>query len=333
MSLVELTILPSLEWRAAILVAALVLDALLGEPDWLWSRIKHPVVVIGAVIDGFENRLNMPEASGFRKRLYGIVTVIALLALFGFVTVAMSIGLTSHPYLMTIQVVPVAFLLATRSLHDHVDAVANALRDSGLEAGRRAVSMIVGRDPEQLDESGVSRAAIESTAENFADGVVAPAFWFLIAGLPGIVLYKVINTADSMIGHKTDRHRAFGWAAARLDDLVNLIPARLSGMLIAGGAALRGLNARNSLAVMWRDAGKHASPNAGWPETAMAGALGIALAGPRKYAEYTSTDPWLNERGRKESTADDIGVAVRIMIMATVLMTALVATLLIVPLR
>lgn len=327
MTLFDLAIIPPLEWRAAILVTAVILDAWLGEPAWLWRRLNHPVVMMGAAIGWCDAQRNTPAQTPLKRRMNGVLTLLALLFLFGIPAAAVSSVLSSNGYLAALQVIPVAVLLASRSLHDHVNNVAIALRDSGLEAGRRMVSLIVGRDPEQLDESGVTRAAIESTAENFADGVVAPAFWFLIAGLPGIVLYKLINTADSMIGHKTERHREFGWAAARIDDLANLIPARLSGVLIAVAAALRGHDSRRSLRIMWRDAGQHASPNAGWPETAMAGALGIALAGPRQYAEYMSTDSWLHEEGRKTTDETDVFAAVRLMTMATAVMTALVATL------
>jgi adenosylcobinamide-phosphate synthase len=181
-----------------------------------------------------------------------------------------------------------------------------------LPAAREAVSMIVGRDPEALDEAGVCRAAIETTAENFSDGVVAPAFWYLVAGLPGIAVYKAVNTADSMIGHRTSRHAAFGWAAARLDDLLNLIPARLAGLLIVTAAVLTGANARGAWSAMRRDARHHRSPNAGWPEAAMAGALGVALAGPRRYGGGPVEDAWMNAGGRTDARPEDIGAALRL---------------------
>jgi adenosylcobinamide-phosphate synthase len=166
--------------------------------------------------------------------------------------------------------------LAQRSLFDHVNNVLTSLRAGDLAASRERVSLIVGRDTRQLDATGVSAAALESLAESFNDGIVAPAFWFLIAGLPGLFAYKVLNTADSLIGHKEERWRAFGWAAARADDVANLVPARIAGALLVF-AGMGGLG------VMFSDASKHASPNAGWPEAAMAGALGIRLGGPATY--------------------------------------------------
>jgi adenosylcobinamide-phosphate synthase len=177
-----------------------------------------------------------------------------------------------------------------------------------------AVSRIVGRDPEALDEAGVCRAAIESTAENFSDGIVAPAFWYLIAGLPGILAYKAVNTADSMIGHRSDRYRAFGWAAARLDDLLNYIPARISGALLTAAAPAVGGSAKGALNAMLRDARKHRSANAGWPEAAMAGALGLALAGPRIYASGRVEDAWMNASGRPNAKPSDIASALRLLV-------------------
>jgi len=197
-------------------------------------------------------------------------------------------------------------LIAQRSLYEHVADVAAGLERDGLEGGRRAVSMIVGRNPQTLDEAGVSRAAIESLAENFSDGIVAPAFWLGVGGLPGIAAYKAINTADSMIGHRTPRHLAFGWAAARLDDLVNLPASRLTALLLVTSAVFdRQAHAGGAWRAVKRDAGKHGSPNAGWPEAAMAGALGLRLAGPRVYGETRVEDHWMGD-GRAEANAADI---------------------------
>ncbi len=196
-------------------------------------------------------------------------------------------------------------LLAQRSLHDHVRAVADALQTGGLEAGRTAVSMIVGRNPASLDEAGVARAAIESLAENYSDGVVAPALWLAIAGLPGGVAYKAINTADSMIGHRTARYAAFGWAAARLDDLINLPASRLSALFLILGALATGASPLGALRAIRGDAHRHRSPNAGWPEAAMAGALGLRLAGPRVYGDTLVDDAFMGS-GRREVTAADI---------------------------
>jgi adenosylcobinamide-phosphate synthase len=218
-------------------------------------------------------------------------------------------------------------LIAQRSLYQHVVRVRTAFADGGLAEARRAVSMIVGRDPDQLDEAGVCRAAIESCAENFSDGVVAPVFWLALLGLPGLIAYKAINTADSMIGHLSPRYASFGWAAARLDDLVNLIPARLSGLLVAAVAPVAGGATATALKMMWRDAAKHRSPNAGWPESATAGALGLALAGPRRYGERVVDDAFLNAGARKEATAGDIGRALDLLNAACLLQAAVYAAL------
>ncbi|MDD7908457.1 adenosylcobinamide-phosphate synthase CbiB [Pseudovibrio exalbescens] len=299
-----------------IVVLALLLDALLGDPDWLWKRFPHPVTVIGKAIDWTDKRLNTNDLSSQVRRLNGLL-------LTGSLTVgALAIGYILQDLLEEIPFGEVliaalgAILIAQKSLYEHVAAVRDALRTNGLEAGRAAVSRIVGRNPQALDESGVSRAAIESCAENFSDGVVAPVFWFALLGLPGILAYKAINTADSMIGHKTERYQEFGWASARLDDLVNLPASRLAGLLICVGAFAVGTAPKKAFSVMMSDAGLHRSPNAGWPEAAMAGALGIALAGPRHYASYSVDDPYMNEMGRKSASHEDITKALKVMFFA-----------------
>ena len=271
---------------------ALILDAIFGEPDWLWRRIPHPAVLMGRAVGWVDARFNQ----GDQLYLKGVGAVLLLIAL----SLVVSIPLSWSGFHGVFEVAGAAILLAQRSLSQHVNAVAAGLKVS-LAEGRARVAMIVGRDPETLDESGVARAAIESAAENWSDGVIAPAFWFLIAGLPGIVVYKMINTADSMIGHRNEKYAQFGWAAARLDDVMNLIPARLSGLLICliGGR-------HKALKVMWRDAPKHKSPNAGWPESALASTLDIAVAGPRVYDGVTTDDPYLNPEGRRELTEVDI---------------------------
>ncbi|MGH6959089.1 MAG: adenosylcobinamide-phosphate synthase CbiB, partial [Dongiaceae bacterium] len=214
------------------------------------------------------------------------------------------------------------------SLYRHVAAVAEALEAGGLPAGRYAVSHIVGRDPEQLDDAGVSRAALESLAENFSDGVTAPLFWGLLLGLPGLLAYKAINTADNMIGHRTERHEAFGWAAARLDDLVNLLPARLAGATLAAAAAfLRSTDPAVAWHTMRRDAPKHRSPNAGWPEAAMAGALSLALNGPRAYHGEFIDDPWMGAGGRSDATPGDIRRGLRLYVIACGLQAGAIALL------
>jgi adenosylcobinamide-phosphate synthase len=204
-----------------------------------------------------------------------------------------------------LEALMIAVLVAQRSLHEHVAAVAAGLARGGLDGGREAVRQIVGRDPTSLDAHGVARAAIESLAENFSDGVVAPVFWYLLLGLPGLFAYKMANTLDSMIGHRTPRYRAFGWAAARLDDVLNTVPAPLSGVLLAVAAvfAKKG-RPGHALMIMLRDGRKHHSPNAGWPESAMAGALSLALAGPRRYAEGLVADPWLGDGSARAGVSD-----------------------------
>jgi adenosylcobinamide-phosphate synthase len=272
--------------------------------------------------------LNRPAWSERRRRLAGVAAVLALATLVLAVTVPLTMACRAWtagwPEAWLIESVLAATLLAQRSLGEHVAAVAEAL-DQSVPDGRRAVAKIVGRDPEALDGPAVARAAIESLAENFSDGVVAPAFWLAVAGLPGIALYKAINTADSMIGHLSPRYRAFGWAAARLDDLVNLPAARLTALLIALGAVLTpGASPGNALSTAWRDARSHRSPNAGWPEAAMAGALGLRLAGPRVYGGEPVADAWMGQ-GRADATASDIEEALALYRRACLVAMALVA--------
>jgi len=274
---------------------ALALEAGLSYPRPLFERIGHPAAWLGAAVDALDRALNLGDKEERRGR--GFVALLLLLL------PCWAFGAVLQGLLGSLGVIPLAVvsstLLAQRSLYAHVEAVARALERS-LEDGRAAVGKIVGRDVAALDEAGVARAAIESLAENFSDGVVAPAFWMALLGFPGALLYKAINTADSMIGHRSERHQDFGFAAAKLDDLVNLPAARLSALLIAlaaGGVATR------ALACVARDASKHASPNAGWPEAAMAGALGVRLGGPRSYAGAAHDGAWLGD-GR-----DDLGPA------------------------
>jgi adenosylcobinamide-phosphate synthase len=299
---------------AELALTALAIEAVFGYPDALYRWIGHPVGWIGALIAWCERAWNRHELSFARRRVLGLATLLLLLAVSGLSGAAIFL-LAQHflPGLASMLVCGAAAssLLAQRSLDAHVRAVADALEQKGIEAGRHAVSMIVGRDTQNLDEAGVSRAAIESLAENFSDGVVAPLFWLLIAGLPGAISYKAINTADSMIGHKSDRYLAFGWASARIDDLVNLPASRLSALwLVLGSLALSGLSPRGAIITLWRDAAKHRSPNAGWPEAAMAGALGLRLAGPRAYHGTMLDDHWIGE-GRETASAQDIRMALR----------------------
>ena len=282
-----------------LLLIALVLDAILGEPDWLWNRFPHPATLMGRCVEWLDDRLN----HGKNRRNAGILAI-AILTLGA---LALSLLIKSIPDAGLLEAILAAILLAQRSLTDHVSQVAEALRSSLLE-GRRAVSMIVGRDPEELDESAVARGAIESAAENFSDGVIAPAFWFLIFGLPGIVIYKIINTADSMIGHRNERYEEFGWATARLDDIINWVPARLTGGLICLARW-----SKSGWDAMLADAQHHRSPNAGWPEAAMAGVLGIAISGPRSYNGAMTDLPWVNGSGRKPLDPTDIEASVRVL--------------------
>ena len=275
---------------------AMLLDAVAGEHRLLRLGAPHPVVIAGNLIGFLERRLN----TGEHRRGKGAVAL--TLALIPGLLISVPIVLWQHGWMLEILIG--AMLIAQRSLVDHVMAVADGLSTS-LAEGRRQVSMIVGRDPKSLDSAGVARAAIESAAENFSDGVAAPIFWFAVAGLPGIVTYKIVNTADSMIGHRNERYREFGWAAARADDLLNLVPARLSGALFAAVGS-----SKAAVPVMFRDAPKHRSPNAGWPESAMAAALGVALAGPRRYGDQIVDDPYMNADGRREATARDIRRAI-----------------------
>ena len=289
-----------------------VIEAAVGYPDRLFRAIGHPVAWIGRVITWCDRRWNSGSDSEIQQRLQGVVLLLLLVV--GSLLTGLLIWRVLHilvpaiPALVLAAVVA-SSLLAQRSLGSHVVAVADALEARGLAAGREAVAMIVGRDTRSLDEAGVCRAAIESLAESFSDGVVAPLFWLTVAGLPGALAYKAINTADSMIGHKTWHYLHFGWAAARADDLMNLPASRLAAVWLALGALLRpGLSAGRALVTAWRDAGQHESPNAGWPEAAMAGALGVRLMGPRSYGGALVDSPWLGD-GRTVVTARDIRAA------------------------
>jgi adenosylcobinamide-phosphate synthase len=319
-----------MEINLLILFLALLADRSFGDPDWLWLKIPHPVVLFGKSISFVDKRFNKPGNSDYERRRDGFLVI------FGLLILAALIGLVIHFCLKTIpplggliEALIVAVFLAQKSLGEHVERVAVALRDEGIIGARRAVSMIVGRDPEVLDEAAVSRAAIESLAENTSDGIIAPAFWYALLGLPGLFAYKMLNTADSMIGHLNDRHRDFGRFAAKLDDVANWIPARLTGLLISAaawtihgyGAALRSFN------VMMRDARLHRSPNAGWPEAAMAGAIEVALAGPRIYGGVVANEPMLNGAGRRDAGAENIEDALNVFGVTTAIFTGVVLVL------
>jgi adenosylcobinamide-phosphate synthase len=300
--------MPDLPFAPALACLALAIEAALGYPDRLVAAVGHPVTWMGRLIAQLDRGLNRERDDEAARRRAGVLALAVLLAAAALPAALIEFSLRHLPYGLVGAALAASTLLAQRSLHAHVAAVAAAL-DESLAAGRTAVAKIVGRDPQALDEAGVARAAIESLAENFSDGVVAPAVWLAVAGLPGGAAYKAINTADSMIGHRTPRHRAFGWAAARLDDLVNLPASRLSALLvIAAAATMRGASARGALRAVRRDAAQHRSPNAGFPEAAMAGALGLALAGPRVYGGVTVADAFMGD-GRRDATSADIRAA------------------------
>lgn len=296
----------------SLVLLALLLEAALGYPQRLVDRIGHPVIWIGRLISAMDRAWNQAARSFATRRAAGVAALLVLVGVAGGVGFALQSALLALPFGILAVALLGSSLLAQRSLHDHVARVAAALEQHGLEAGREAVSHIVGRDPLSLDEAGVARAAIESLAENFSDGVVAPAFWMAVAGLPGAAIYKAVNTADSMIGHRTPRHEAFGWASARCDDVINLPASRLSGLaIVAASAFLPGMDARAAWRALRREAKQHRSPNAGWPEAAMAGALGLALAGPRHYGGVLVQDALMGN-GRREAGAADIRAALRL---------------------
>jgi adenosylcobinamide-phosphate synthase len=306
---------------------ALLVEAVVGYPDWLVRSIGHPVTWMGRLIGFLDDRLNHERMSGASRRAAGIVALFIVIGVTGIVAYVLERSLLWLPLGVVSAALPASTLIAQRSLHDHVERVAVALEREGLAAGRKAVSRIVGRDPQSLDEAGVARAAIESLAENFSDGVVAPALWLAIGGIAGCAAYKAINTADSMIGHRTRRHHAFGWAAARLDDLVNLPASRLSALLlIAAAATTSAASAMEAWRAVARDAPRHRSPNAGYPEAAMAGALGLALAGPRIYGGFEIDDAIMG-RGRRNATAADIRAALALFRHADVMLIGLVGLL------
>ena len=310
-----------------VVLLALAADAAFGYPQTLFRAIGHPVSWAGRLIVWLDARLNRPNFSFAKRRLAGILGLAILIGVTLLATAVLEHLADGFASWLRIAVLALlsSSLLAQRSLHEHVAAVANALEAGSLEAGREAVAMIVGRDPASLDEAGICRAAIESLAESISDGVVAPAFWLAIGGLPGGTLYKAVNTADSMIGHRTERYEAYGWAAARLDDLINLPASRLSALAIVGAALLTsGASALKAWRITWRDASTHKSPNAGWPEAAMAGALGLKLAGPRIYDGETVDSVFIGD-GRFDANVADIRSALRLARIAAMLQAALVA--------
>ena len=307
---------------AGAMAVAMAVDALLGWPAPLFARVGHPVTWLGRLITTVDTAWNRPSDPPAFRRAAGVAGALVAIA----VSAALGWVLQSVLALGWIQFVLVGILawplVALRSLDDHVAAVASPLQAGDIAGAREAVSRIVGRDPATLDEAGIARAAIESLAENASDGIVAPVFWGVLFGLPGILGYKAINTLDSMIGHRSKRHEAFGWAAARIDDVANFIPARLTGFLFVLLAPRRA----EALSCMTRDARRHRSPNAGWPEAAMAGALGVRLSGPRIYHGSITNEPWLNE-GARDPLAADITQGLTVYRRAMLLLAGLLAIL------
>jgi adenosylcobinamide-phosphate synthase len=320
---------PAIPLFLLLTAAALLAEGVFGYPDALFRAIRHPVVWAGALLAWLDRTLNRDADAGWQRKVAGILALLCLLAASvvpAALLQAAAIAWLPRPLGLVVLALLASTLLAQRSLFSHVRAVADGLESGGLDGGRAAVSRIVGRNPLTLDEAGVCRAAIESLAENFSDGVVAPAVWCALLGLPGIAAYKAANTADSMIGHRTPRHQAFGWAAARFDDAINLPASRLAALWLILAACCVGASPGGAARAVWRDAKKHRSPNAGWPEAAMAGALGLRLAGPRVYGSTRVEDAWMGE-GRAEATSADIRRALRLYRAACVLQLLVIAAL------
>jgi adenosylcobinamide-phosphate synthase len=307
---------------AGLMLAGLAIDLALGWPRSLYALWGHPVTWIGRLIERLDGWLNIAGTADRDRRIAGLAAALLVIGIAAVTGLLLQSLLPPGWKGLLIGGVLAWPLIAARSLRDHVVAVSRPLGGGDIAGARRAVAMIVGRDPDRLDEAGIARATIESLSENASDGVIAPLFWGAIFGLPGIAAYKAINTLDSMIGHRTPRHEAFGWAAARIDDLANLIPARLTGLLIAAVSPAP----RAALDCMWREAGSHRSPNAGWPEAAMAAALDVRLSGPRLYHDRVANEPWINGSAR-DPAADGITRALEIcrnaLILAAILLLLL----------
>jgi adenosylcobinamide-phosphate synthase len=311
----------------ALALLAILIELCLGYPHFLLRAIGHPVIWIGRLIGALDRALNRETMSAGARRAAGICSVVILIAVVGAISFIVQRELFRWPAGLLATALLAGTLIAQRSLHRHVADVAITLAKEDIGAARVAVAHIVGRDTDTLDAAGIARAAIESLAENFADGIVAPVLWLAIAGLPGAALYKAINTADSMIGHLTPRYAAFGWAAARLDDLINLPASRLSALLlIAAAAPAKDASAGAAWHAVWRDAARHRSPNAGYPEAAVAGALGLALAGPRVYGGLQVEDAIMGD-GRRDANAADILRALALYRRADALLIVLLAAL------
>lgn len=308
-----------------IMIVALVIDAAVGDPKVFYRRVPHPVAVIGRIIGWFDSKLNRQSLSKNRRRGYGVVVVVALVTCtgaVGYLIVAVAVILPAPELLIGICS---ATLIAQNSLYRHVLSVAREMAGRDIDAGRRAVALIVGRETSELDEHGVARASIESLAENFSDGVVAPVFWAVLFGLPGLLIYKAVNTADSMIGYRNERYADFGWCAAKLDDVLNWVPARLSALaILSASLAFNPAHFGQSLRSILSTASRHRSPNAGYPEAAMAGALGVRLGGPRIYHGHSVDDAWMG-LGHPDAGVRDIQRALKIFLGSCLILAAFLA--------
>lgn len=308
------------------LLLALALDACCGDPRRLWDRVPHPVALMGRAVARLEARWLDPASPDAVQASRGRSLSLLVIGASVLVAVAVQELGVRLPLGGLLLGLAMSTLIAARGLYDHVAAVAAGL-EQGLEEGRRAVAHIVGRDPASLDAHGVARAAIESAAENFADGVVAPLLWGVLLGLPGMAAYKAVNTLDSMIGHRSPRYLHFGRFAARLDDCANWLPARLSALLILAAALfVPSAKAAAGWRALRRDAPRHRSPNAGWPEAAVAGALGLSLAGPRRYGGELVDDAWMGD-GRTAATVTDVRRALRLLVSAWIAAAAVLVAL------
>ena len=311
--------------NAPVTLLALLIEAMFGYPDWVARRIGHAASWMGRLIALLDGRLNREADDPALRRRAGVFAVLILVFAVGVAALMVERSLLLLPLGIVAVAILASTLLAQKSLYAHAARVAFALESGDLQAAREAVSHIVGRETAQLDEAGVARAAIESLAENFSDAVVAPSFWMVLGGLPGAAVYKAINTADSMIGHRTARYRDFGWAAAKLDDLVNLPASRLAALTIVGASTFTpGASAANAWEAVGRDASQHTSPNAGYPEAAMAGALGLALGGPRRYGDLHMDGAWMGD-GRRDVGAADIRAALALYARADAILVGIVA--------
>ncbi|CAH2032026.1 adenosylcobinamide-phosphate synthase CbiB [Trichlorobacter ammonificans] len=300
-----------------LLAAALLLDLLLADPRWL----PHPVVGIGRLIalqERFYRRLGLDGYGG--GLLLCCLTV--LLTVAAAATLLRLLQLLSPLLAQAAGVLLAWTCLAARSLHRESALVVAALERDDLAAARQLLSRIVGRDTADLDREAILRAVVETVAENSSDGIIAPLFWLTVAGPVGGLAYKAINTLDSMVGYRNERYDRMGWASARLDDLANLLPARLTALLMVATAPLVGLSAGNGWRIWQRDHGNHPSPNSGHPEAAAAGVLGVRLGGGSFYGGVFKDKPCLGDPARPLDIAAYRG-AVRLMYAATIAMTLL----------